>query len=91
MGGELVSTRDRLDWNFLDPTRKVGLKKPSNPTNPYTHYSNFLKKNLRVLEYIIIPKYSKCHMIEFQKEKKKKIPYASIFGRFSICFQIIMK
>lgn len=87
MGGELVSTRDRLDWNFLDPTRKVGLKRPSNPTNPYTHNSIFFFFKLRVLEYIIIPKYSKCHMLEFQKEKKKKNHMLASLDVFQFAFK----
>lgn len=65
-------TCDRLDWNFLDPTRKVGLKKPSNPTNPYTHYSNFFKKNLRVFGVYYYTKVFEMPYDRVSKRKKKK-------------------
>lgn len=91
MGGELVSTRDRLDWNFLDPTRKVGLKRPSNPTNPYTHNSIFFFFKIKGFGVYYYTKVFEMPYARVSKRKEKKKPYASIFGRFSICFQIIMK
>ena len=80
-------TCDRLDWNFLDPTRKVGLKKPSNPTNPYTHYSNFFKKNLRVFGVYYYTKVFEMPYARVSKRKEKKNHMLASLDVFQFSFK----